>query len=108
MKKIKEDYEQFFQEEAPEAEELLDTKVLKDNENRIEKKVLQEKVVDLTKQLESAGVINKDGDEIDIVLKVSSDRVDQISATFVDGQRCLVIPLEADDQTTVNGEKKYF
>ncbi len=108
VKRIQQDYEQFFQETPPEAEELLDTKVLKDNEARIEKKVLQEKVVDLTKQLESAGVINKDGEDIDIVLKVSSDRVDQITATFVDGQRCLVIPLEADDQATVNGEKKIF
>lgn len=108
VKKIQEDYEQFFQDTPPEAEELLDTKVLKDNEVRMEKKVLQEKVVDLTNQLEEAGVISKEGEDVDIVLKVKADRVDEITASFVDGKRCLVIPLEADDQTTINGEKKNF
>ena len=108
IQKIQEDYAQFFQDTPPEAEELLDTKVLKDNEMRMEKKVLQEKVVDLTNQLEEAGVISKDGDDIDIVLKVKKERVEQITASFVDGKRCLIIPLEADDQTTVNGEKKIF
>ena len=40
--KITKNYEEFFKEALPEAEEILDTKVLKNNELRLEKKSLQE------------------------------------------------------------------
>lgn len=101
-------FEDFFQEEIPVAEELLDTKLLKDNEIRKEKKNLQKKVVELTDQLESAGVIARDGKSVDVVVKVPDERLDEVETTFVDGRKCLVIPLEADDQATLNGEDYLF
>ena len=102
--KVKESFSNFFQEELPAADELIDTKVLKDNEVRVEKKELQKKVVELTDALEEAGVISSDGEKIDVVLKVDPKKIDEISATFVDGRKCLVIPLEEDDSTMINGQ----
>ena len=49
--KITASYESFFEDTLPDAQELLDAKAIKNNEVRVEKKQLQEKVVDLTKKL---------------------------------------------------------
>ena len=68
--KITASYESFFEDTLPDAQELLDAKAIKNNEVRVEKKQLQEKVVDLTKKLEDAGVITSDGTDIDVVVKV--------------------------------------
>ena len=106
--KIQKNYEEFFQDSLPDAKELLDAKAVKNNEIHIEKKVLQEKVVDLTRQLEQAGVINRDGKEADIIVKVKPDKLPLISSTFVDGRRCLIIPMEEDEQARINGEDRSF
>ena len=45
--KITASYESFFEDTLPDAQELLDAKAIKNNEVRVEKKQLQEKVVDL-------------------------------------------------------------
>lgn len=105
---IKKEYEEFFHDEMPEAEELLNAKILKDNESRVEKKILEEKVVELTDKLEEAGLLNDNGKDVDIVVRVSEEKLDQISTAFVDGQRCIVIPLLEDDATTINGEPARF
>ncbi len=101
-------FEDFFKEETPNAEDLLDTKLLKDNEVRKEKKSLQKKVVELTDQLEAAGVIARDGKSIDVVVKLPDERLDEVETSFVDGRKCLIIPLEADDRATLNGEDYLF
>ena len=104
--KIRKDYEEFFEDALPDAKELLDAKAIKNNEVRVEKKELQEKVVDLTKQLENAGVINKDGKEVDVIVKVKPEKLPLITSSFVDGRRCLVIPMEEDEQARINGEER--
>ena len=106
--KIKNSYESFFEETLPDAKELLDAKAIKNNEVRVEKKLLQEKVVDLTKQLEDAGVITKEGEEIDVIVKVRPEKVEEITTAFVDGKRCLVIPMDEDEEARINGESKLF
>ncbi|MCR4998713.1 MAG: DUF4317 domain-containing protein [Lachnospiraceae bacterium] len=103
-KTVSEKFEEFFPEEKPDAAEILDARVIKNNEVRVEKKHLEEQVASLTKQLEESGVIQKDGESVDIVVKVAPEKVDQITSTFVDGVKCLVIPLEETDSATVNGE----
>lgn len=104
--KIAKKYEEFFQEALPEAEELLDTKVLKNNELRVEKKALQEKVADLTTQLKESGVINEEGKENDIVVKVNPEKMEQITTTFLDGKKCIIIPVDDGENATINGEKQ--
>ncbi|MDD6194765.1 MAG: DUF4317 domain-containing protein [Lachnospiraceae bacterium] len=106
--KIKNSYESFFEETLPDAKELLDAKAIKNNEVRVEKKLLQEKVVNLTKQLEDAGVITKEGEEIDVIVKVRPEKVEEITTAFVDGKRCLVIPMDEDEEARINGESKLF
>ncbi len=102
--KIKNSYESFFADTLPDAKELLDAKAIKNNEVRVEKKQLQEKVVNLTKKLADAGVITKDGEEIDVIVKVRPDKVEDITTAFVDGKRCLVIPMDEDEEARINGE----
>ncbi len=104
--KITKNYEEFFKEALPEAEEILDTKVLKNNELRLEKKSLQERVADLTSQLKESGVIGEDGKENDIVVKVNPEKIEQISTTFLDGKKCIIIPVEDGEKATINGEKQ--
>ena len=58
------------------------------------------------KSLEEAGVIGKDGKEADIVVKVSPEKLPLVTSAFVDGHRCLVIPLEEDEQAFINGEER--
>ena len=106
--KITASYESFFEDTLPDAQELLDAKAIKNNEVRVEKKQLQEKVVDLTKKLEDAGVITSDGTDIDVVVKGTPEKVEEIHTAFVDGKRCLVIPMEEDEEAKINGETMSF
>ena len=106
--KITASYESFFEDTLPDAQELLDAKAIKNNEVRVEKKQLQEKVVDLTKKLEDAGVITSDGTDIDVVVKVTPEKVEEIHTALVDGKRCLVIPMKEDEEAKINGETMSF
>lgn len=106
--KITATYESFFEDTLPDAQELLDAKAIKNNEVRVEKNQLQEKVVDLTKKLEDAGVITSDGTDIDVVVKVTPEKVEEIHTAFVDGKRCLVIPMKEDEEAKINGETMSF
>lgn len=106
--KITASYESFFEDTLPDAQELLDAKAIKNNEVRVEKKQLQEKVVDLTKKLEDAGAITSDGTDIDVVVKVTPEKVEEIHTAFVDGKRCLVIPMKEDEEAKINGETMSF
>lgn len=100
-------YDDFFKEdEVPLADEVLDTKVIKNNEIRQEKNALKEQVITLTQKLEQAGVINEDGKNVDIVLRVSEEKAKEITTSVVDGQKCILIPVEEDEYATVNGEVK--
>lgn len=104
--KITKNYEEFFKEALPDAEEILDTKVLKNNELRLEKKSLQERVADLTSQLKESGVVGEDGKENDIIVRVNPEKIEQISTTFLDGKKCIIIPVDDGEKATINGEKQ--
>ena len=103
--KIQKNYEDFFEEALPLASELLDTKALKNNELRQEKNVLKERVVDLTNQLKEVGAISADGKEADIVVKVSEQKASSVTTAYVDGKKCLCVPIEPDDLLVLNGEE---
>jgi hypothetical protein len=106
--RVAESYESFFPEEVPMAKEILDEKALKNSELRSEKKELARQVVKLTDQLRNAGLITEDGEEVPIAIKVDDDRADQITAAIVDGRRCIVIPLDGENEATINGEVVEF
>ena len=108
--RIRERFESFFPEEedAPLASDLLDTRALKNSELRSEKKALQRQVVELTSELKKAGVIAEEGKEISVVVKVSPEKEAAVETAFVDGRKCLVIPLDEEDTATLNGESLRF
>lgn len=98
----------FFEEDFPTAEDILDTKVLKDNSLRMEKNELQEQVVELHHKLREAGITDEEGNEVSVIVKVPDDKEAEVTATFVDGRRCIVIPLDGNEETTINGKHKIF
>ena len=101
--RIAKKFDEFFQDTPPQAEEILDSKILKNNELRLEKKSLQEKVTDLTNQLKESGLVDKDGKDNDIVLKVNPDKVEEITTTFLDGKKCIIIPIDDGEKASING-----
>ncbi len=108
--RIQERFASFFPEEedAPLANDLLDTRALKNSELRSEKKALQRQVVELTSELKKAGVIAEEGKEVSVVVKVSQEKKAVVETAFVDGRKCLVIPLDEEDTATLNGEHLTF
>jgi hypothetical protein len=108
--RIQERFASFFPEEedAPLASDLLDTCALKNSELRSEKKALQRQVVELTSELKKAGVIAEEGKEVSVVVKVSQEKKAVVETAFVDGRKCLVIPLDEEDTATLNGEHLTF
>ena len=105
VEKIQANFENYFEEQLPLAEEILDEKALKNNEIRLEKNVLKERVVDLTKQLKEVSGITADGKEADIVVKVSDTKAADVTTAFVDGKKCVCVPIEPDEVFMLNGEQ---
>lgn len=113
-KVIEKSYEEEFGDELPAAAHLLDNKALEANANRKEKQELMAQVQVLTEQLEDYKVLTKSasedddvsGDEVktyDVILRVKPEKVDQIKSQMIDGQKCIVIPMEENEHAAVNG-----
>ena len=162
--KIEKSYIECFGDDLPLAENLIDTKVLKANEQRKREERLEKQVEILQNRLEqvkqevaidkeSAPLLNnnddptldnsvesnldesidhnleelKDNDleeaieavveeaqeniqsndkadsEYDVILHVKPEKIPQIKSQMIDGQKCIVIPINENEQTTVNG-----
>jgi len=130
---IEKSYVENFGDDLPLAESLIDTKVLKVNEQRKKEENLQKQVeilqtkLDQVKQeaavdnetrlstevndansileesLETNLEDNKVSPNYDIILQVKPEKIPQIKSQIIDGQKCIVIPVNEDEQTTVNG-----
>lgn len=46
---------------------------------------------------------NKDTAEYDVILQVKPEKIPQIKSQIIDGQKCIVIPINENEQATVNG-----
>ncbi|WP_434296300.1 DUF4317 domain-containing protein [Clostridium sporogenes] len=61
----------------------------------------------LENNLEEAPAINSDDNNItsdyDVILQVKPEKIPKIKAQIIDGQKCIVIPIDENEQTTVNG-----
>ena len=154
--KIEKSYVEFFGDDLPLAENLIDTKVLKANEQRKREERLEKQVEILQNRLEqvkqevaidkeSSSLLDnnydsaledsvesnleesKDNDleetleavveedqgniqsddkvdsEYDVILHVKPEKIPQIKSQMIDGQKCIVIPIDENEQTTVNG-----
>lgn len=109
---IEKTYEDVFGEELPPAEHLVDSKLLEANAKRKEKLELVQQVENLKQQLEetrSLPVEDRDGEDVpevktyDVILRVKPEKVGQIHSQMIDGQKCLVIPMDENEHAAVNG-----
>ncbi|WP_436513891.1 DUF4317 family protein [Clostridium thermobutyricum] len=135
--KIEKSYVENFGDDLPLAENLIDVKVLKANEQRKKEEKLQKQVEILESRLEQikretaidsetnlSKELNEDNEnleessetdieenlennidsqEYDVILKVKPEKIPQIKSQVIDGQKCIVIPVNEDEQATVNG-----
>ncbi|CAM2874596.1 DUF4317 domain-containing protein [Hathewaya histolytica] len=155
--KIEKSYVENFGDDLPLAENLIDSKALKANEQRKKEKHLlkqvevlqtrleqikQENAIDdktqlptetnddnvvlgeseetnleatsetvLEENLETSSnevphTISEDNEinpNYDVILQVKPKKIPQIKSQIIDGQKCIIIPIDEDEQTTVNG-----
>lgn len=138
-KQIERNYAENFNEDTPLAENLIDNKILKANEQRKKEERLEKQVEVLKARLEEVTqettsneenvqelTINEDNEiiddivdenleittdeeidsnsnEYDVVLQVKPEKISQIKSEIIDGKKYIVIPVEEDEQTTING-----
>ena len=107
-------YEDVFHEELPEAGQLVDPKLVEANGKRKEKQELVQQVENLKQQLAETRALpvtpsEEDDDGVpavktyDVILRVKPEKVGQIHSQMIDGQKCLVIPMDEDEHAAVNG-----
>lgn len=105
--------EEAFGTKSPVAEYVLDAKSLAQNEIRLERKEMESQIAVLGKllddkntELEECMLQLKEKDEemenYDVVLHVKSEKANKIRTSVIDGQKCLVIPME-EMQVYLNG-----
>lgn len=97
-------FNEVFSNEPPKAEDLIDNKAIKQIEERADKKALQNRVVDLTNKLEEAGALDENDNEIDVILRISPEKADQVTRAYVNGRSCVVIPVDDNEEININGE----
>lgn len=131
--KIEKSYLENFGEDLPLAEHLIDSKILKANAQRKKEKQLEKQVetlqtrLDQVKQeaavdnephlstdvnddnvtLKEAQDTNLEDNKVtstyDVILQVKPEKIPQIKSQIINGQKCIVIPINDNEQTTVNG-----
>ncbi len=115
--KIGASYEENFGKDIPLAENLIDSKLLKANaQKKIEKQLikkvetLEDKLEEVTKNTESSiddptadSLEDTPSSNYDVVLHVKPDKLTKIKTQFIDGQRCIVVPINDDEEATING-----
>ena len=108
---IERSYQETFGEDLPTAEHLVDPKLVEADGKRKEKLELIEQVENLKQQLEDTRSLPVDdsGDDVpavktyDVILRVKPEKVGQIHSETINGQRCLVIPMDENEHAAVNG-----
>lgn len=120
--KIEKAYDETFGEELPEAKNLLDKKALEQSVKRDRTVELEKQVNVLKQQLENKKSADDeppfdtdetpvDADEpldvnfasADISLNVSPEKLTEIKTEIIDGKKCIVIPVEDGESTSING-----
>ena len=106
---ITKSYTEEFGDMPPEAEQLLDTKALEANAPKKRERELVQQVTTLTEQLEHNNfgpITDTEPPAVktyDVILRVKPEKATQIHTQLVNGQKCLVIPMEEDECATING-----
>ena len=98
--RIEKSVDEAFGDKAPVAENVIDAKALVQNEIRLEKKEMENQIVSLNKQIEEYKAETRN---YDVVLHVKPEKANKIHSTVIDGKKCIVIPMEENEQAAING-----
>ncbi|MBQ8627013.1 MAG: DUF4317 domain-containing protein [Agathobacter sp.] len=119
--RIEKSVDEAFGDKPPIAENVIDAKALIQNEIRLEKKEMEDQIVVLNQQLtekntaleERTNQLIEKQEEIDnymaetrnydVVLHVKPEKANQIHSSMIDGKKCIVIPMDENEQATING-----
>lgn len=107
--KIEDTYSESFADELPLAEHLIDKKVLKASAQVQKERTLIKQIGALEAKLDEVmqdSLLDDDGNELDIVLKVKPEKVATIKTQIIDGQNYLIIPIYEGEQASINGEDR--
>lgn len=114
-------FDQYFGEDLPQADRVVDQKVLKAAEAKKKEYALEKQVENLMLKLEqiqpgavgsaeiedlSGQAISEDGRAISdgIQLRIQAERVGAVRREILDGVPCLIVPLTEDEPVAINGE----
>lgn len=100
--KIETSYAENFSDEPPVIDYLIDKKILAENEKNKANKILIDQVEELQEKLKEVTKSEVSSD-YDVVLHVKPEKMNQIKSQFVDGKKCIIIPMDEDEHATVNG-----
>lgn len=107
---IEKTFVQTFGDVPPTADNVLDSKFVEANLQRVHTAELEQKVSALRQQLAEQAERMQEADEAPweendagIVLRVSEKKAERVRTGVVDGQRCLLIPLEEGESASING-----
>lgn len=92
-------FDEVFEEQPPLAEKLVDKKILELSSIKKEEKQLRKKVLDLENKLSEIDELKT---QYDIILQVNPEKVPQIKKEVINGQKCIVIPVEDYEHTKIN------
>ena len=95
---IQDHFVEEFQDTPPAVKHLVDEKAIEKNQKAKKELKLLEEVASLRQEL-------KERDEIssDVSLRINPEKADQIKTEMIDGQKYLMIPVEENEQITLNG-----
>lgn len=99
---IEKSYKEEFGDMPPEAEVIIDTKALNANAKKKKEEKLEKQVQVLKNELEKVKEESEPSEDL-IVVKVRPQKVSQIKSQIIDGQRCIIIPVDENEQASVNG-----
>lgn len=107
---IEQSFKEEFEDEPPVAEFLVEKKELEANAQKKEQMRLVKEAAILRQQLEEKTIaleaaVTAVNDEYDIVLNVKPEKVGKIKSEVINGQTCLIIPLDENEHAAINGEE---
>jgi len=117
LHQIQEEFNEAFAEEPPVLEALIDAKALEANAKIKEQRELVKQVHELQQELVEKELTVSDADSsedassgdtvktYDVVLRVKPEKASQIKSQVINGQKCLIIPMDEGENVNLNGIK---
>lgn len=112
--RIERSYVEAFGDMPPVAHNIVDKKMAEEAARREQTMALQQKVEVLQQRLQEATGDRADGENPpwadgqhkEIILQLPEDKLDAVETRVLDGQKCIVIPVEEGESARINGVEK--